>query len=137
MGSLFRGKNINWTIISDVSSSITKVTNPGRAESVTVSPATAKVTLDRQTSSLRVSGGGDITVRAVVFRAVFLIVNSTRAPKTFGKKGSRLASDWDVEEASGSGNNRMVVADSDYERLVLSDCIFVQAVFWINSSERG
>ena len=137
MGSLFRGKNINRTVISDVTSSITKVTNPGRAESVTVSPATAKVALDRQTSGLRVSGGGDITVRADIFRAVFSIVTSTRAPKTFGEKGSGLASDWNVKEASGGGNDRTVVANLGYERLVLSDCIFVQAIFWINGSERG
>ena len=101
MGSLLQGKNINRTIVSDMIFSITKVTNPGRAESVTMSPATEKVALDRQTSGLRVSGGGNITVRAVVLGAVFLIVTSTRAPKTFGKEGNGLASDWDIKEASG------------------------------------
>ena len=125
MGSLFQGKNINWTIVSDVTSSITKITNPGRAKSVTMSPATAKVALDRQTSSLRVSGGGYVTVRADIFGTVFSIVTSTRALKKFGKKGSGLVSDRDVKEASGGRNDRTVVADLDYERLVMSDCVFV------------
>ena len=115
MGSLLREKNIGGTIISDVTSLITKVTDTCRAESVTMFPATAKVTLDRQTRGLRVSGGGDITVRADVLGAVFSIVTSTRAPKAFGKEESGLVSDQDIKKASGSGNDQTIFADSDYK----------------------
>ena len=83
MGSLFRGKNSNRAIVSDVASSVTYVTHSSGTESSTMSPAATKVALGRQTRSLRVSGGGDVAVWADVEGTIFAIVTCTKAPKAF------------------------------------------------------
>ena len=86
MGSLFRGKDVNQTVISDVTSSIAYITDSGRTEPITMSPATAKVALDRQTSGLRVTGSGEMAVGTDIVGAIFLIMTSTKTPKTLSKE---------------------------------------------------
>ena len=102
MGSLFQEKNVNWTVVSDMTSSIAYVTDSGRTEPITMSPATAKVALDRQTSGLRMTGSGEMAMGADVVGAIFSIMTSTKALKTLCKERSWMAGDRDVKEASRS-----------------------------------
>ena len=76
-----------------------------------MSPSAAKVALGRQTSSLRMSGGREVTVRTDVLGAVFLIVTCTRAPKTFGEGRSGAMSNGDIEEASRGRDDWTIVAN--------------------------
>ena len=74
MGSLLRGKNIKRTIVNDVASLITYVTSSSGTESVAMSPSATYVALGGQTSSLRVSGSGEVAMRADIEGAVLAIV---------------------------------------------------------------
>ena len=93
MGSLLQEKNVNWTVVSNVTSLFAHVTNPGWTESFAISPMTAKIALGRQTSSLRVSWHGKITVGVHVVGAVLSIMASTKTPKALSEKESRAMSD--------------------------------------------
>ena len=100
-------------------------------------PLAAKVALGRQTSGLRMSRGGEVTVRTDVLGAVFSIVTCIRAPKAFSEGRSGAISDGNIEEASRSRDNRMIVAHLHDKGVVDSYSIFVQAVFGFDSNERG
>ena len=84
MGSLFRGKNSNRAIVSDVASSIAYVTHSSGTESSAMSPSATKVALCGQTRSLRVSWGRYVAMGAGVEGAILAIVTCTRASKTLG-----------------------------------------------------
>ena len=68
---------------------------------------------------------------------VFMIVACIRAPKAFSEGRSRAMSNRDIEEASGSRDDWTIVTNSYDKRLIVSYCIFVQAVFRVDGSERG
>ena len=129
MGSLLRGKNIKWTIVNDVASSITYITSSSGTELIAMSSSAAQVTLGGQTSSLRVSGSGE--------GAVFMIVTCARAPNTFGESRSGTARDRDIEEAHGGRNDWMIVSELHNKGAVEIHSIFVKAVFGIDGSEGG
>ena len=125
MGSLFQEKNVNRTVVSNVTFSIAQVTNPGRGEPVTMSPATTKVTLNRQTRGLRVSRGGKLAMGTDIVGAVFSIVTSTKAPKALDKERSWVAGDRDVKEMSGSRYYWVVVTNMHNKGLISCNCILV------------
>ena len=102
-----------------------------------MSPSAAKVALGRQTSGLRMSRGGKVTVRTDVLGAIFSIVTCTRAPKAFSKGGSGATSNRDIEEASGGRDYWTIIANLHDKGLVVGYCIFIQAIFWVDSSEGG
>ena len=66
-----------------------------------MSPSATKVALGRQTSCLRMSGGGEVVVGTDVEGTVFVIVACTRALKAFSEERSRATSNGNIEEASG------------------------------------
>ena len=109
MNSLLRGKNIKRTIISDVASSIAYVTHSSGTESIAMSPSATKVALGGQTSSLRVSGSGEVAMGAGVEGTVLTIVTCARAPKALGERRSRVTRDRDVEEAHWGRNDWTIV----------------------------
>ena len=88
-----------------------------------------------QTSSLRVTGGGEMAVRADVEGAVLAIVTCARAPKAFGKSGSGATRNGDVEEARWGRNDRTIVSELYDKRPVDVHSVFIQAVFGVNSGE--
>ena len=102
-----------------------------------MSPSATKVALGRQTSCLRVSRGGEVAVGTDIEGTVFMIVACIRAPKAFSEGRSRAMSNRDIEEASGSRDDWTIVTNSYDKRLIVSYCIFVQAVFRVDGSERG
>ena len=110
MGSPLRGKNIKRTIVNDVASSITYITNSSGTESIAMSPLAAWVALGGQTSSLRVSRGGELAVGADVERTVLTIVTCARAPKALSKGGSGATRDGDIKEVHWGRDNRMIVS---------------------------
>ena len=63
-----------------------------------------------QTSSLRVSGSGEVAMGTDVERAVLTIVTCARAPKALGEGGSGATSDGNIEEASGGRDDGTIVA---------------------------
>ena len=105
MGSLLRGKNIKQTIVNDVASLIAYVTHSSGTESITMSPSATKVTLGGHTSSLRMSGSGEMAMGAGVEGTVLMIVTCARALKALGERGSRATRDRDVEEARWGEND--------------------------------
>ena len=125
MGSLLRGKNIKWTIVNDVASSIAYVTHSSGTESIAMSPSATKVALGGQTSSLRASGSGKVAMRAGVEGTVLMIVTCARAPKAFGERGSRVTGDRDIEEARWGGNDWTIVTKLHDKRVVGVHSIFV------------
>ena len=137
MGSLLRGKNIKRTIVNDVASLIAYVTNSSGTESITMSPSATKVTLGGQTSSLRVSRGGEMAVGTGVEGAVLAIVTCARAPKAFGESRSGATKDGDIEEACRGRNDRTIVAKLHNKGTVDIHSIFVKAVLGVDGSEGG
>ena len=69
-----------------------------------MSPSAANITLGRQTSCLRMSGGREVAVGTDVEGTVFAIVACTRVLKAFGESRSGATSNGDVEETSGVEN---------------------------------
>ena len=67
--------------------------------------------------------------------AVLVIVTCARAPKAFGKSGSRVVRDGDIEEACWGRNNGTIVAKLHYKGMVDVHSIFVQAVFRVDGGE--
>ena len=118
MGSLLRGKNIKWTIVNDVASSIAYVTNSSGTESIAMSPSATKVALGGQTSSLRVSGSGEVAVGTDVEGAVLMIVTCARAPKAFSERGSRATGDRDIKEVCWGRNNWVIVSELHDKRAI-------------------
>ena len=125
MGGLFRGKNSNRAIVSNVASSVTYVTDSCGAKSGAMSPSAAKVALGRKTSGLRVSWGSSVAMGADVEGAVFAIVTCTMAPKAFGEGGSGATGDWDIKEVSGGREDRTIIAELYHERAVRIDSVFI------------
>ena len=78
-----------------------------------------------------------MAMRADVEGAVLLIVTCTMAPKTFSQSGGGAASDGNVKEASRSGKDGAIVTELHHERAVCIDSVLVQAVFRVDSGERG
>ena len=74
-----------------------------------MSPLTAKVTLDRQTSGLRVSWCRKVAVRTDIVGAILSIVTSTKAPKAPSKKGSGVMSNRNIKESGGGGYDWLIV----------------------------
>ena len=90
-----------------------------------------------QTSSLRVSGSGEVAMGADIEGAILMIVTCARAPKTLSEGGSGATSDGNIEETSRSGNDRTIVAKLHDKGTVDSYSIFIQAIFRVNSGKRG
>ena len=78
-----------------------------------------------QTSSLRVSGGGGVTVGADVEGAILAIVTCARAPKTIGERGSRATRDGYVKEVCWGGNDRTIVSQLYDKRAISVHSILV------------
>ena len=76
-------------------------------------------------------------MRTDVLGAIFLIVTCTRALKAFGKGGSRVTSNGDIEEVSGGRDDWTIIANSHNKGLIVGYCVFIQAVFWVDGSKRG
>ena len=82
----------NWTVISDVSRGIANTTDSVGAESITMSPVMAEITLELKTSGGGVSRCGQVAMRACVGGAILLIVAEKMTPKAFGQGTSRSGS---------------------------------------------
>ena len=74
-----------------------------------------------QTSSLRVSGSGEVAMGTNVEGAVLAIVTCARAPKALGE----------------GRDDRTIVSELHDERMVDSHSIFIKAVFGVNGSKGG
>ena len=112
-------------------------TNPDRTKLFTISPTTAKVALDRQTSGLRVSRHGKVTVGAYIVGAVLSIVASTKTSKTLSKKRSRTMNDRGMEKSSWGRYYWPIVTHMHDKRLVVCNGVFIQTIFWVNCHKRG
>ena len=72
-----------------MSRDITNTTDSVGAESITISPVMAEITLEPKTSRGGVSRRGQVAMRASVGGAILSIVAETMTPKTFGQGTSR------------------------------------------------
>ena len=68
------------------------------------------------------SRGREVTVRTDVLGAVC---------------GSGVTSNGDIEKVSGGRDDWTIVANSHDKELVVSYCVFVQAIFGVHGSEGG
>lgn len=125
MGSLFWEKVVNWTVVSNVTSSITYVIDSGRTEPITMFPATAKVASDRQTSSLRMTRSREMAAGADIVGEIFSIMTSIKTPKTLSEEQSWMVCYWDIKEMSRSGYYQAIVANAHNKGLVSCYCIFI------------
>ena len=82
----------NWTVISDMSRGIANTTDSVGAESITMSPVMAEITLESKTSRGGVSQRRQVAMRAHVGGAILSIVAKTMTPKAFGQGTSRSRS---------------------------------------------
>ena len=81
--------------------------------------------MDGQTSSLRVSGGGDVAVGTDVEGAVLTIVTCARAPKALSEHGGGATRDGYIKEARWGRNNRTIVSQLYDKRAVSVHSILV------------
>ena len=79
----------NWTVISNVSRGIANTTDLVGAESITMSPVMAEITLELKTSGGGVSQRGQVAMRACIGGAILSIVAEMMTPKAFGQGTSR------------------------------------------------
>ena len=92
-----------------MTSLIAHITNPGRTESGTMFPSTAKVALYRQTSSLRVSWCRKVAVRVDIVVAILSVVTLTKALKALCEEGSGVMSNRNMKEFGGRGYDQSIV----------------------------
>ena len=112
-GRLRGRKMFNWTVISDLSRGIANTTDSVGAESITMSPVMAEITLEPKTSGGGVSQHGQVAMRAYVGGAILLIMAEKMTPKAFGQGTcrSRLKSVRARKYSGGGGEYASAVRE--------------------------